>query len=80
MGTTLVLHVYFLWAVSGEKMRRNVCSFIYHLEGETFQENKEGGRMMCVKQGNPEKDKSAIVGMGVELLNVINWLVMFKLK
>lgn len=35
---------------------------------------------MSVKPRNPEKEKSTIVGMSVELLNVIDKLVMFKLK
>lgn len=40
--TTLALHVYFLRALSGKKMRRSAYSFIYNLEGEMCQENKEG--------------------------------------
>lgn len=36
--------------------------------------------MICVKARNPEEEQSAIVGMSVELLNVIEWLVMFKLN
>lgn len=56
-------------------------SFIYNLEREMCKEKKKKWkRIMCVKPRNPGQEKSAIVGMSVELLNVIDWLVMFKLK
>lgn len=41
------------------------------LKGRYFKKTK-GRRMMCVKPSNPEKEKSAIAGMSVELLNVID--------
>lgn len=54
-------------------MRRNMYSFIYNLEREMCKEKKKKWkRIMCVKPRNPGQEKSAIVGMSVELLNVID--------
>lgn len=69
MCTTLALHVYFLWALSGEKMRRNMYSVICNLEGEMCQENKGEKNHVCKTKESKKRRNLAIVGMSVELLN-----------